>query len=281
MKIKPLAMALVILLVIFGGIGATMAMGVWSTTSNKVPAKFKDGANAGEANPADIRGSYTFTDIASSFKVDATALLAAFGFPADKDPAQTKAKDLEARYAGLAHEIGTGSIRLFVALYKNLPIDLDDTYLPMPAVPIILAANPNLTAEQRAHLESHQVDLGPAAVGPKGTQAQTPNPSAANPAAANPSAVSSYASTASTAISETNSTAAAGTQKAPAATEPVVNGQATFQQLLDAGITRAQIEQVLGAPLPPTNQSVRDYCTSKGMSFSTVKNALNALVPAK
>lgn len=264
MKIKPLAMALVILLVIFGGIGATMAMGVWSTTSNKVPATFKDGVNAGEANPADIRGSYTFSDISSSFKVDATVLLTTFGFPADKDPAQTKAKDLEARYAGLAHEIGTGSIRLFVALYKNLPIDLDDTYLPAPAVPVILAANPNLTAEQKAHLESHQVDLGPAADGANGSPVQTSNPSAASPV-----------------VSETSPTTIADAQKAPATTEPVVNGQATFQQLLDAGITRTQIEQALGAPLPPTNQSVRDYCTSKGISFSTVKNTLNALVPAK
>jgi len=190
-------------------------------------------------------------------------LLAAFGFPTDKDPAQTKAKDLEALYAGLAHEIGTDSIRMFVALYKNLPIELDDTYLPAPAVPLILAGNTSLTAEQKAYLASHQVDLGPAAAGTAATPAQT-SPTAAVPTA-------SAASTASTAASAIPSE----TKVAPAATEPVVNGQSTFQQLLDAGITRAQIEQAIGAPMPPTNQSVKDYCSSKGISFSTVKNALS------
>jgi hypothetical protein len=255
-KIKTTAMAMILFLVIFGGIGTAAALGAWSTSSQKQPATFKEGEYAGQNNPADIRGSYTFTDISNSFGVDSSVLLAAFGFEADKDPAQTKAKDLEVRYAGLEQEIGTGSVRLFVALYKNLPADLDGTYLPIPAVQLILKANPSLSAEQKDYLASHQIELEPAAAS---TLASTPN--------------ESNTTQATTVQSET--------AQVTAATEPLVNGTATFQQVLDAGITQAQIEQVLGAPMPPTNQSVRDYCTNKGISFSTVKNALNALVPEK
>lgn len=150
----------------------------------------------------------------------------------------------------------TAALSLVVALYKNLPADLDGTYLPTPAVQLILNANPSLSAEQKDYLASHQIELVPAAAS---SSASTPNEANTTPV----------------------TTVQSDTAQVTAATEPLVNGTATFQQVLDAGITQTQIEQVLGAPMPPTNQSVRDYCTSKGISFSTVKNALNALVPEK
>lgn len=271
MKIRSSVMALIIFLVVFGGIGASMALGVWATTSDKQPAKFKDGAFAGQANPADIRGSYTFADISSSFGIEAGALLKAFAIPADTAPAAIKSKDLESRYPDTG--IGNESMQIFVALYLNLPVDLDDAMLPAAAIPVITAANPKLTAEQKAWLESHTVAAGQNATAQSaaGSASGSTAPAASSPASAPATGTASTA-----AASEP-----AATAKLTSATEPLVNGSATFQQLLDAGITRAQIEQVIGAPMPPTNQTVKDYCTSKGLTFSTVKNALNALAPVK
>jgi len=40
MKIKSFTMGIIILLVIFGGIGATIATDLWTTTTDKKPAKF-------------------------------------------------------------------------------------------------------------------------------------------------------------------------------------------------------------------------------------------------
>jgi len=59
--------------------------------------------------------------------------------------------------------------------------------------------------------------------------------------------------------------------------EALVNGSTTFQQLLDAGISKEDIELIIGSPLPPTNQTVKDYCNAQGLSFSQIKDQLNAL----
>ena len=75
MKIKLWQIALIIIIVIFGGIGIAMLTGNWATESDKVPAKFTTGDFAGEYNPEDIRGSYTFQDVADTFQIDLAVLL--------------------------------------------------------------------------------------------------------------------------------------------------------------------------------------------------------------
>jgi len=60
MQLKSIPLAFVILVVFFGGIGASGALNYWQTESSKIPEKFLTGEVAGEYNPADIRGSYTF-----------------------------------------------------------------------------------------------------------------------------------------------------------------------------------------------------------------------------
>ena len=53
-------------------------------------------------------------------------------------------------------EIGTASVRLFVAFYKGMPYDLStDTYLPESAAVILRARN--LSSEQAAYLAAHTV----------------------------------------------------------------------------------------------------------------------------
>jgi hypothetical protein len=238
---KPLAV--IIFIVLFGGIALSAALGAWQTESSKVAATFTEGEFAGLPNPADIRGSYTFGDVEKNFGVPAAILAQAFALPTETDAASFAAKDLETIYADLETEIGTGSVRLFVALYTGLPYDLSaDTFLPSAAVDILKSLG-TLTPEQVDYIDAHSVtlDAAPATV-----------PEAVATEAAVPAPTES--------------------------TERVVKGKTTFQEILDWGVTQAIIEQVIGVPLPATNLTVKDFCTQQGLNFETIKPALQAEV---
>ena len=233
---KPLAV--IIFIILFGGIALSTALGVWQTEGSKVAATFTEGEFAGLPDPADIRGSYTFGDVEKNFGVPASILAEAFVIPSGTDPAGFPVKDLETIYADLDTEIGTASVRLFVALYTGMPYDLStDIYLPSPAVDILNVLG-TLTSEETAYIESHKVILD-SAPAPEPVTSSTPE---------------------------------------PVSSERVVKGKTTFQELLDWGVSQAVIEGILGAPLPTASLTVKDYCTEKGLSFETIKAALQVEV---
>jgi hypothetical protein len=159
MKAKSSTIAIIILVVIFGSVAYTSVTGQWQTKPSKVPATYTEGALSGQYNPADIRGSYTFANIETSFGIPADELAAAFGI-IGRDNAAIQVKEIETIYAAQVaqgKEVGTDSVRIFVALYKRLPITLtDSTYLPAPAVEI-LKTKANLTPEQLSYLDKHTV----------------------------------------------------------------------------------------------------------------------------
>src|SRR5512145_165204 len=154
---KPLAV--ILFGIVFGGIAFASVMGWWVTESTKVPVTFTKGEFAGQANPVDIRGSYTFGDIANSFNVTPEILAQAFGIT-EGDPAIFAVKELEALYLDSGFEIGTASVRLFVAYYAGLPFDTTDQeiYMPQSATDILLAKG-NLTPEQLSYLEKYTVTV--------------------------------------------------------------------------------------------------------------------------
>jgi hypothetical protein len=199
---------------------------------------YKEGEFEGQYNPEDIRGSYTFSEVSELFEVELDDLLEAFGIPEGTDGTTIQTKVLEEMYPNLPNEIGNGSVQLFVALYKGLPFEFDDTYLPEQAKDILYRVNDKLTAEDKAYIESHLAVL--------------PEPSGETDEPAAPEA----------------------TEEA----EPLVKGATTFQQVLDAGITKAEIEEIIGSVMPATNTPIKDYCLEKGLSFSEVKDKLNALI---
>ncbi len=236
MKLTSKTLAGLILLILFGGIALSNATGWWQTESSKSPATFTDGEFAGLPNPADIRGSYTFGDINRSFDVPVDTLAQAFGIPAEADAASYTIKDLETLYADQSFEIGTASVRLFVAFYAGLPYELiDDTYLPATAVEI-LKARGTLSQEQRSYVEAHTVDLS----------------STAPPVTTTPTAEIHPETT----------------------TERIIKGKTTFQELLDWGVSPETIEQVIGGSLPNPLTKIKDYCTEKGLDFEEIKTAL-------
>jgi len=161
MKIKSWLLGLFVLVIIFGGIGVTTAFNLWQTESTKIPVKIGEGEYAGEYNPADIRGSYSIGEISELFEIPLVDLVTAFELEGMDGPEDFKCSELESLYANLEEdvEIGTGSVKMFVALYTGLPFTLeDDEYLPQSAVEL-LKAKTNLTEDQVAFLDTHSVDI--------------------------------------------------------------------------------------------------------------------------
>ncbi len=63
-------------------------------------------------------------------------------------------------------------------------------------------------------------------------------------------------------------------------TDRTVKGSTTFKMLLDWGVSEADIRKLFGGEMGATGVTVQDYCTEKGIEFSTVKTALQDLVNA-
>lgn len=160
MKVNTLIVAIIVLVMVFGVIALASVLGFWNTVSTKEPKRYSIGEEAGEYNPADIKGSYTFGEISELFEIPLEDLGHAFAL---KDESKFKAfqcKELEEIYitsSAQDKEVGTDSVRIFVALYKSLPITLNyDTYFPKPAVNM-LDSKANLTEDQTRYLENHTI----------------------------------------------------------------------------------------------------------------------------
>lgn len=242
---KPLALSLFILL--FGGIALSSTLGWWQTESTKTPATYTEGEFAGLANPADIRGSYTFGDISNSFDVTPEILAHAFQVTTE-DPAAFAIKELETMYLDSGYEIGTNSVRLFVAFYLGLPFDTTDQeiYLPQPATNILLD-KADLTPDQLAYLQTYTVDVPPA----------SPTEAAAEPA-----------------TSEEPAAVTESTQTESEAEEYVVKGKTTFGELIQWGVPQDVIEAIIGADMPDPAMKVKDYASANGLDFEVIKPAL-------
>jgi len=250
MKLTSKPLALAILVILFGGIMATTAMNWWKTESSKVPAVYTEGELAGQYNPADIRGSYTFGEVSELFNISLADLGTAFQIPAETDAASFELKSLETLYADLPQEIGTSSVRLFTALYKGLPYDLsEDTYL-LPQAFEILQRQGTLSTEQEEYLSNHIAGV-----------------------TANAAAQPNIAAT-------TELTSASQTSSEPAA-DRTVKGSTTFQDLLGWGVAQTEIESILGEGMPAAETVIKNYYTEKGIEFSAAKAALQAVVDSK
>jgi len=240
---KPLAV--IVLVIMFGGIAFSSAMGWWVTESTKQPVTFTEGDFVGQANPADIRGSYTFGDIAKSFDVTPEVLAQAFGVT-EGEPAAFAVKELEALSFESGYEIGTASVRLFVAYYAGLPFDTtgQEIYMPQSATDILLAKG-NLTPEQIAYLEKYTVTLGASVPVAEPVVELTPAPA------------------------ETHTTTSE---------EYTVKGKTTFGELIIWGVSQEIIQSLIGAPMPDPAMTVKDFASANGLDFETLKPALQAEV---
>ena len=245
MKIKSRDIAPIVLAFFVIGITGTILLNYWNTEKIKEPARYTSGKFEGEYDPSDIRGSFTFADINKSFNVPVEDLAKAFGFKDATTPETLKAKDVEGTYGAIeGGELGTDSVRMFVAYYLGLPFTGEkDTLFPRPAVSI-LRSQGKITEEQLKFFEEITVDL----------------------------AMLKEASETMTDIS---------TEHEAEEKEFAIKGKTTFLELLDFGITREEIEEILGMPMGRTGETVRDYVADKGLEFSEYKVKLEALINTK
>lgn len=234
------------------GIGGTIIFNLWQTTSSKVPATYTSGEFAGEYNPGDIRGSYSFGEIEEAFSVPVAGLAEAFGVEDSENPAAFLCKSLEDMYGQVDNgEIGTDSVRWFVALYTGLPYTPEeDTLLPSPALSVLQERLNDAELEEVKARTVSLPDLAPA-----------PDIEAAKDEAV-PEAAAAVEQ------EDTHTESEAGE----------VKGKTTFGELQSWGLSKEEIEEALGLPVGKAGVAVRDYCTENGIEFSAVKEALQAAV---
>jgi len=230
----------IVLVVFILGIGGTMIFNLWQTTSSKVPATYSSGEFAGEYNPADIRGSYSFGDIEEAFAVPVTALAEAFAVDDTENPAAFLCKSLEELYGAMENgEVGTDSVRWFVALYTGLPYTPEeDTLLPSASISVL---RERLNETELETVRAKTVDLS-AVSQEYGAGPESPAPEQ----------------------TDTHTETESGE----------VKGNTTFGELLSWGVSKEAIEKALGLPIGKAGVTVRDYCIENGIEFSTVKDAL-------
>lgn len=262
MRLTSKPLGLIVLAVIFGGIAFSAWMGWWQTESTKIPVVFTEGESSGSYNPADIRGSYTFGDVSTLFEIPISDLKEAFLLP-EGDISSLGVKELETIFEQAADEgmeIGTASVRLFVAYYKDLPFETAEEYLPAPAVRI-LKARENLSEERLAYLENHVVSM---------------EILGASPSAGQPLEDSSGS------VVDTGEVIADSTvvpvEHDESVDDRLIKGKTTFREVLDWGVSQETIESVIGQSMPSPLLTIKDFCLEQGLEFATVKEALQAFV---
>jgi hypothetical protein len=248
MTLRSKHIVAIVVVVFVAGIGTTMVLNLWQTTSSKVPATYTSGEFAGEFNPADIRGSYSFGDIEEAFAVPVSALAEAFAVADTENPSAFLCKSLEDLYGELENgEVGTDSVRWFVALYTGLPYTPEEDTL-MPAASIAVLEG-RADAGQLDALRTKSVELTAA------TRDAAPSDAGVEAITETDSAPES---------SDTHTETEAGE----------VKGKTTFGELASWGVSDETIESILGLPPGKAGVTVRDYCVDNDIEFSTVKDAL-------
>jgi hypothetical protein len=282
MKTKPFIVASVTVLSLAAAVGITKATGYWRTESSKVPTTFTGGEFAGQSDPGDIKGSYSFNDIEKNFGVPPELLASAFGMES-ADPGTLQAKSLETAWSDLEGgvEVGTDSVRLFTALWAGLPFTPEETtVLPFRAVEV-LEENGKIDEKLSAELRLRAVLPSGGAPGTgtiaessaevgSGSDAQAVSTVPAVPAPSGAADVSANQS--STTAPET---AAAPVHEAP---ERQVKGLTTFGELEKWGVTGAMWETRLGKPMGSRGSSLKDWAAENGLSMSEIRDAAQEMV---
>lgn len=246
MTIHARTAAIFMIVTILTGVIILRITGLWVTESQKVPQKIVVGDNMELSDPADIRGSYTFADIEEHFDVPALLLAQAFTLDVlENDPELYTAKNVDEHFEGtegLEGDIGTDAVRTFVALFLHIPyVSEEDTILPSTAVDILIT-EAQIDGEVAAKLleTSYQVP----------SQETIPSTRAVTDSAVPTQNEETY----------------------------LIQGKTTFADLIDRGLTRSLIEQVLNESIDDVDQRVKDFAEERNKEFSEYKTPLQNLI---
>jgi len=247
-----MVLAVVIPVIMFGGIGIAQQAGWWQTErGTATPATIQTGDFAGIYDPADIRGSSTFGEIETYFALPADLIAQAFGIRTE-NPAGVTAKTVDELYgevegiSGQTLDVGTDSVKLFVARMSGIPFEADEiTGMPESAIDTILTLGAGMSDEERTALLASAV--------------------------ADRSQEFEILAAAEEEDHETTTTTGGTATLA-------WTGQTTFGQVLAAGLSQEQIESVLGIPMGGRTEVVRTFAEANGLSYSTIRTEIDALL---
>lgn len=280
-RIRTPVLAALVTAGIFGGILVAKAVGYWETTSTKQPVSIKTGEFAGMPDPADIRGSYTWMDLERVFSVPAEEAAKAFSTPGQTFMPEDRVSLLEEAYLAIlpeGYEVGTGSVRLFAALYSGLPLEAEEgTLLPPGAIDLLISTGKSTAETLQAHAftaELMQAFVGSGESKPDNT---TSTASATQPETATKQETGTTASTADTTV-ETHTPAPTGSGEGSGSTARTIAGKTTFYDLYQWGLSKEQVRNILGYEPGADSQVIRDSAAAAGKEFSEIKTALQALV---
>lgn len=239
--ISARTIAVVVPAILFIGIIVSMLLGYWQTESSKVPRLISEGELAGAYDPADIRGSYMFSDIEESFGVPAEIIAEAYGFEDPEHAAKEVGEKFEIILEGSDYDIGTDSVRWFVSLYLGYPYEPEETTLLTEQGLVLLYGSGRITDEQYNVLMEGRSYTVPADAG--GLQ---PEPE----------------------------------MSVEDMSDPVleIKGKTTFREILETGVSLGEIEDIVGFEVVSEDLSVRDACLEQGIEFSEVRESLQGLV---
>jgi len=286
MKLSKTNVFVAVLIIMLGGVVLAYSLGLFSVESKKEAALIKTGEFAGQADPNDIRGSYSFADIEKNFGISPALLAKAFGIDAAAvDILAYQCKELEDKYAAAPEEIGTSSVRLFVAFMIGRPVELGP-FLPETAVRVLMENADGLTADRKQYLLEHTVVIGQSAegAGVKASQAEAPPP-VEEPDGAIPKNTEVSPANVSEAATVEEPSVGQGGASSPTVEHTQekavgeVKGNTTIFDLMSWGVRREDIGPAIGVELPSDNGAkLRDLVIAAGKSFEDAKVILQNLV---
>jgi hypothetical protein len=237
MVLRSNTLGLIILVFIIGGMAAGKSLGLFEDNSPRSLLEQQIDGEEGVVAAVDIRGSYTFSDISRAFQIPIEILKDAFHLPEEVNFENFRCGDLESIYGDLDNvEIGTGSVKLFVALYTGEEYDIVQEDFLLSDAMEILKGRGQLTDEQRAYLESHTIDS---------------------------STLSLPANTGSDPILG---------EDHEEQMVYMIQGKTTFADIYNWGVSKGVVEEIIGQENP--TGSILDFCAAQGLSFSEIKSKL-------
>ena len=161
LKAKPLSIIVVVLL--FSSITVANIIGRWDSEHKPQGANDNDRYFASQPAPININDSQTFGDIDRLSNIPTTILAKAFNLPPEINSTAFAIKEIQSIYVDQDIEIGTSSVRLFVALYNGLSYETTEpTYLPLTAVDMLISHRV-LLPEQVEFMDTYAIILDPRA----------------------------------------------------------------------------------------------------------------------
>lgn len=247
MQNKSLLIFISSVVVLFLGVFISDQLGYWSTQSS---GDFLSGDKDTVTMefPDELRGSTTFGEIESAFNIPASLLAKAYNFDS-REPSLIKVMYVSDAFAYLGEdvEMGTGSVKMFIYLYKGLDTSHLEEIENLPSTAVDVLKEEGKWTDVSETLMTDHIILIDEGLFLDATISDIMEEDS----------------------HETSAEVLAGTLE--------INGNTTINDIIIAGLSLETIEATLGVEVANVNLGFRDICEENDLEFSTKKNELMLL----